>query len=81
MEHVLDDVCECTGSETLFPNVVEKPIVHMHMATGRNDKTVTGCIRRGVKVWQVLEVILTELSGANAKRVKDETTGFELLEP
>ena len=81
MEYVLDDVYECTGVGTLFPDIEGNPIVHIHMAFGRSNSTVTGCIRRGVKVWHVLEVILTELTGANAKRMFDENTGFELLEP
>jgi len=32
----------------------------MHMACGREEETITGCVRRGVRTWHVLEVILTE---------------------
>jgi predicted DNA-binding protein with PD1-like motif len=53
----------------------------MHLACGRKDRTVTGCVRRGVKVWQVMEIILWELTGTDAKRVLDPATGFELLQP
>ena len=35
----------------------------------------------GVKVWHVLEVVLTELVGSTARRRPDSATGFELLEP
>jgi predicted DNA-binding protein with PD1-like motif len=51
------------------------------MACGRNAETVTGCIRRGVKVWQVMEVIVFELIDTTGKRVFEPDTGFELLHP
>jgi predicted DNA-binding protein with PD1-like motif len=53
----------------------------MHLACGRSNDTVTGCVRTGVKVWHVMEVVLFELTGSSAKRVYDEATGFELLSP
>jgi predicted DNA-binding protein with PD1-like motif len=52
----------------------------MHASFGRNDKAVTGCVRMGVDVWQVGEMVILELATAAAKRVKDKETGFELLE-
>jgi predicted DNA-binding protein with PD1-like motif len=81
MEHVLDNVHEVAATGTIFPNGRGEPVLHMHLAAGRKDKTVTGCVRKGVKVWQVLEVVVFELVDSTAKRVRDATTGFELLEP
>ena len=81
MEHVLDDVYEVTGTGTLFPNARDEPVLHMHLSCGRKDRTVTGCVRRGVKVWQVMEVVLQEITESNAKRLLDPGTGFELLQP
>ncbi len=77
----LDDAHEITGSGTLFPDEKGNPILHMHMACGREENTVTGCIRNGVKVWQVMEIILTELLENTATRQHDPNTGFKLLEP
>jgi predicted DNA-binding protein with PD1-like motif len=51
------------------------------MACGRNTSTVTGCVRRGVKVWQVMEVVLFELVDSTAARRLDDAIGFPLLEP
>jgi predicted DNA-binding protein with PD1-like motif len=51
----------------------------MHIAAGRETSTVTGCVRRGVRVWHVLEIILFELVDTTAVRVFDRQTGFELL--
>jgi predicted DNA-binding protein with PD1-like motif len=81
MEHVLAGTSESAGVGTVFPGAGGKPVLHMHLACGRKDRTVTGCVRRGVKVWQVMEIILWELTGTDAKRVLDPATGFELLQP
>ncbi len=77
----LSDVHEIAGVGTLFPDSQGKPVLHMHVAAGREDGTVTGCVRKGVKTWHVLEIVLWELIGTGAKRMKDPTTGFELLQP
>lgn len=79
--HQLDDVHELMGTGTVFPDKDGTPMLHMHMAGGRNGKAVAGCVRAGVKVWHVMEVILTELTGSDASRLLDKQTGFELLNP
>ncbi|MBN1548372.1 MAG: DNA-binding protein [Syntrophaceae bacterium] len=81
LEHVLDDVHEVAGVGTLFPDDTGKPVLHMHGAFGRKETTVTGCVRTGVRVWHVLEVILIELTDTAASRLPDEATGFKLLQP
>jgi len=81
IEHILSNVHEVTGVGTLFPDDEGAPMLHMHIACGRGASTVAGCIRRGVKAWHVLEVILFELVDTDAKRIPDETTGFKLLDP
>jgi len=78
---MLEDVHEVAGVGTLFPDDEGNPILHMHMACGRNDETVTGCVRTGVKVWRVMEVVLFELVGSTGVRRHDEATGFKLLQP
>lgn len=81
MEIELDEVHEIAGVGTLFPDTSGKPILHMHIAGGRRSSAVTGCVRRGVRVWHVLEVVLTEIIDTDAYRKHDPGTGFELLEP
>ena len=81
MEHVLDNVHEVSGTGTIFPDKDGNPKLHMHIACGRKSSTVTGCIRRGVKVWHVMEVVLFELVNSSGTRVLDPDTGFELLNP
>ena len=81
MQHVLDDVHEIAGTGTLFPDEDGNPTLHMHMACGRDATTVTGCVRIGVKVWHIMEVILFELVESTATRGLDPELGFKLLKP
>ncbi len=81
MVHVLNNVYEIAGTGTLFPDEEGGPILHMHLACGRKEETVTGCVRTGVKIWQVGEVILVELTDTEATRKVDPETGFKLLDP
>jgi len=80
MVHVLDDVHEIAGTGTLFPDEDGNPVLHMHMACGREASSITGCIRQGVKVWQVMEIVLFELTGNTATRALDAQLGFNLLQ-
>ncbi|MDP8305585.1 MAG: DNA-binding protein [Candidatus Chlorobium antarcticum] len=77
----LYDAHEITGTGTIFPNAEGKPILHLHIACGREENSVTGCARAGVKVWHVMEVVMTELLDNSAQRLPDKATGFELLIP
>ena len=81
MHHTIADVHEVAGTGTLFPDDEGNPVIHMHMACGRNTSTITGCIREGVKVWHVMEAILFELVDTSAIRAYDPATGFKLLNP
>jgi len=81
MEYVLDGVHEMTGAGTLFPDASGKPVLHMHVAGGRKGEAHAGCVRAGVRVWHVAEVVLWELVDSSARRVLDPATGFELLDP
>ena len=81
MEHILDNVHEISGTGTIFPDDKENPVLHMHMACGRKSSAVTGCVRRGVKVWHTMEAVLFELVDSNAARVLEPETGFKLLRP
>lgn len=81
MELVLAGVHEAAGVGTLFPDADGQPVLHMHIASGRKGETVTGCVRRGVKVWHVVEMVLWELADTTSRRLPDAATGFELLQP
>jgi uncharacterized protein len=77
----VDGAHEVVGVGILAPGEDGDPVLHIHAALGRSGQTITGCLRPGVKTWLVGEVILYELIGSKAKRIKDTRSGFSLLEP
>jgi predicted DNA-binding protein with PD1-like motif len=77
---MLKGVHESHGIGTIFLDETGIPKLHMHASFGRNQNTITGCVRLGVDVWRIGEAIILELTGTTINRVKDEETGFEFLE-
>ena len=77
----IDGAHEVIGVGVLAPGEDGKPVLHIHAALGRAGQTMTGCLRHGVTTLLVGEVILYEILGADVVRIKDERSGFELLEP
>ena len=80
MVTLLEGVHEACGVGTIFADEKGKPKLHMHTSFGRSENTVTGCVRMGVDVWQIGEVVILELACEKACRAKDKETGFEFLE-
>lgn len=81
MQHELYEAHEVTGTGTIFPDEGGNPILHLHIACGREENTVTGCIREGIKVWHVMEVVMFEITSTTATRKPDPEIGFKLLIP
>ena len=79
MSVALSGVHEAAAVGMIFPDESGAPALHMHAACGRGRSTVTGCIRKGIVTWQVLEVVVIELVGVDAARLEDPETGFALL--
>jgi len=80
MVTLLNGVHEACGVGTIVADEAGKPKLHMHASFGRKTNTITGCVRMGVDVWHIGEVVILELAGSSAKRAKDRDTGFEFLE-
>ncbi len=80
MVHELLGVHEVAAVGTLFPTQDGEPRLHMHAALGREGSTRTGCVRQGVEVWKLGEVVLLEILGADLVRRVDPATGFEVLD-
>jgi predicted DNA-binding protein with PD1-like motif len=76
----LDGAHEVAGVGVIAPGPNGKPVLHIHAALGRSGTTTTGCLRPGVDIWVMCEAVLYEILGADARRVKDEATGFVMLQ-
>ncbi len=81
MRYILNDPHEATGTGTLFPDEEGKPVLHLHLSCGRDNASIVGCVRKGVKTWHVLEIILIELLDCTAARKFDPQVGIGLLQP
>jgi len=77
----VDGAHEVAAVGVLAPGEDGKPVLHIHGALGRSGATLTGCLRPGVTAWLVGEVILYEIVGTAARRVRDPASGFALLTP
>jgi len=77
----VDGAHEVVGLGVLAPDEDGKSVLHIHAALGRSGQTMSGCLRPGVKTWLVGEVVLYEILGVKAARVRDTESGFSLLEP
>ena len=75
----VDGAHEVLASGIIVPDEKGNPVLHIHGALGRSGSTLTGCLRPGVTTWLVGEVVLYEILGIDAKRVKDKRSGFTLL--
>ena len=80
MVTLLNGVHEACGVGTIFTDEAGQPKLHMHASFGRKIGAVTGCVRMGVDVWHIGEVVMLELTDSTACRAKDKETGFEFLE-
>ena len=76
----LNGVHESCGLGTIFVDEKGKPKLHMHASFGREDCTITGCVRMGVNVWRIGELVVLEMLCPEACRAVDKETGFEFLE-
>ncbi|QGY41404.1 DUF296 domain-containing protein [Pseudodesulfovibrio cashew] len=70
---------EVAGVGTLFPDEDGEPVLHMHAALGRDGKTRAGCVRPGLDVWLVGEVVIMEILGTDMLRKVEPKSGFKLL--
>ena len=73
-----DDAREIAGVGTIFPDDAG-PKLHLHAAIGRGEETIVGCPRGGASVFCVLEIVIIEIEGVNARRELDPEFGLKLL--
>lgn len=57
-----------------------EPAIHLHGAVGKFGTTLTGCVRKDAKVFLVVEAMILEVTGIDARKVVNEKTGIAMLE-
>jgi predicted DNA-binding protein with PD1-like motif len=74
----VDGARETLGAGTIFWDG-EEPKIHLHAALGHHGQTTTACVRKGTKVYLILEVMLIEIAGIDADRPWYDKGGFNRL--
>jgi uncharacterized protein len=69
---------EVVGTGTIFWQGNE-PKVHLHGAFGKKEMVKVGCLRGASETFLVLEAIIIEIEGINARRELDPVSGLTLL--
>lgn len=69
---------ETVGFGTIFWEG-EEPKVHFHGAFGKKDSVKVGCVREKSATFLVLEAVIIEITGVDAVREVDASTGLSLL--
>ena len=77
--------CEIEGArETLGTGSIawdenNEPKIHLHAAMGHHGDTLTACVRKGTKVYLILEVYIIEVTGVDVSRPWFAEGGFNRL--
>jgi predicted DNA-binding protein with PD1-like motif len=69
---------EVVGFGTIFWQE-DTPKVHLHAAFGKKDAVKVGCLRENAETFLVLEAVVMEIEGVDARRVLDPVSGMVLL--
>jgi predicted DNA-binding protein with PD1-like motif len=68
---------ETVGIGTFYPGEGGAKI-HIHTSLGRGDETLTGCLREWASVYLIVEAIIMEFAGLEARREYDLQTELYL---
>jgi len=74
----LNETHEVLGIGTVFWQENE-PKIHFHGAFGKKDMVKVGCLRETSETFLVLEAVIVEIDGIDARREFDKTSGLTLL--
>jgi predicted DNA-binding protein with PD1-like motif len=74
----IQESTEVIGVGTIFWHENE-PKIHFHGSFGKRDAVKVGCLRGPSETFLVLEVVIFEIDGIDAKREMDQESGLVLL--
>ena len=68
------------GTGSVFLNKKKEPQVHIHGNFGKGEKSKMGCVRSDAKIFNVIEAMVTEITGVNAIKDIDPATGLNMMQ-
>ncbi len=69
---------EVLGIGTIFWQE-DEPKIHFHGAFGKKEMVTVGCLRETSETFLVLEAVIIEIKGIDARREFDQASGLTLL--
>ena len=75
----LNDGREIMGLGTIFPDEEGNPVAHIHSAFGREGSGIIGCLRDHARVYLLVEAIIIEMEGIEAKRLFNRDYNIKIL--
>lgn len=70
-----DDAKEILGIGNIFWEN-GKPKIHLHASASSHNGILMGCFREFTQVFMVVEVVIFEIEGITAQRIRDPDIGF-----
>ena len=70
-----DDAKEVLGIGNIFWED-GKPKIHLHASVSSSNECLMGCFREFTEVFMVVEVVIFEIEGIMAERIRDSDMGF-----
>jgi len=70
-----DDAKEILGIGNIFRED-GKPKIHLHASASSSNECLMGCFREFTEVFMVVEVVIFEIEGIMAERIRDSDMGF-----
>jgi predicted DNA-binding protein with PD1-like motif len=74
----IEESHEVLGIGTIFWQD-DEPKIHFHGAFGKKDMVKVGCLRETSETFLVLEAVIIEIEGIDARREFDQASGLTLL--
>lgn len=74
----LEGAWETFGMATVYPGDGGEPMIHIHASAGHDDRALTGCLRERATTYLVVEAVVFEFLGLEARRSLDERSGLRL---
>ena len=54
----------------------DKPKIHLHASACSGSEIIMGCFREFTEVFMVMEIVIFEVEGIKAERIRDKDIGF-----
>jgi hypothetical protein len=80
IEQFFDDGRELIAIGTILRNEEGNPSLHIHGSAGRSGSVLTGCLRRDLQAYLLVEAVMLELDEISVRRIADPNLQVKVLD-